>query len=88
MIMQLELDIRESWEKGQQKNQEEYEALVQSHGGTIQRTLGPKRGLTVDVIVTLECIHLYFLSIVTRCLFWDVLMSCHAPMFLSGGSIM
>ena len=28
---------------------------------------------TVDVIVTSECIHLYFLSIVTRCLFWDVL---------------
>ena len=28
---------------------------------------------TVDVIVTSECIHLYFLSIVTRCLFRDVL---------------
>ena len=27
----------------------------------------------VDVIVTLKCIHLYFLSIVTRCSFWDVL---------------
>ena len=30
----------------------------------------------VDVVVTSECIHLYFLSIVTRCLLWDVLMSC------------
>ena len=40
------------------------------------------------VIVTSECIHLYFLSIVTQCLFQDVLMSCHAPLFLSGGSIM
>ena len=38
MIMQLNLDIRESWEKGQQKDQEEYRALVQRHGDTIQRT--------------------------------------------------
>ena len=38
----------------------------------------------VNVIVTSECIHLYFLSIVTRCLFQDFLMSCHAPMFRSG----
>ena len=37
--------------------------------------------ICVDVIVTSECIHLYFLSIVTRCLFQDVLMLCHAPMF-------
>ena len=44
--------------------------------------------LSVDVIVTSKCIHLYLLSIVTRCLFRDVLMSFHAPMFLSGGSIM
>ena len=28
--------------------------------------------IRVDVIVTLECIHLYFLCIVTQCLFWDV----------------
>ena len=28
MIMQLQLDIRESWGKGQQKEQEEYEALT------------------------------------------------------------
>ena len=27
-------------------------------------------------------------AIVTRCLFRDVLVSCHDPMFLSGGSIM
>ena len=27
----------------------------------------------VDVIVTLECIHTYFLCIITRCLFQDVL---------------
>ena len=27
----------------------------------------------VDVIVTSQCIHLYFLCIITRCLFWDVL---------------
>ena len=33
--MQLQLDIREFWGKGQQKDQEEYEALVQSHGDTI-----------------------------------------------------
>ena len=26
----------------------------------------------VDVIVTSECIHLYFLCIIPRCLFWDV----------------
>ena len=26
----------------------------------------------VDVIVTSECIHLYLLCIVTRCLFWDI----------------
>ena len=38
MIMQLQLDIRESWGKGQQKDQEEYESLAQSHGDTIQRT--------------------------------------------------
>ena len=33
----------------------------------------------VDVFVTLECIHPYFLCIVTRCLFRDVFESCHAP---------
>ena len=38
MIMQLQLDIRESRGKGQQKDQEDYEALVQIHGDTIQRT--------------------------------------------------
>ena len=38
MIMQLQLDIRESRGNGQHKGQEEYEALAQSHGGTIQRT--------------------------------------------------
>ena len=42
----------------------------------------------VDVIVTSECIHLYFLSIVTRRLFRDVLVSCHAPMFRLGRSVM
>ena len=47
--MQLQLDIRESWGNGQHKGQQEYEALAQSHGGTIQRTLGPKRGLTAWV---------------------------------------
>ena len=40
--MQLQLDIRESWGKGQQKYQEEYEALAQSHGDTIQNTPTPK----------------------------------------------
>ena len=34
MIMQSQLDIRESWGKGQQKYQEEYQALAQGHGGT------------------------------------------------------
>ena len=43
---------------------------------------------SVVVIVTSACIHLYFLSIVTRCLFWDFIMSCHAPMFQLGESIM
>ena len=38
MIMQLQLDIKESWGNGQHKGKEEYEALAQSHGGTIQRT--------------------------------------------------
>ena len=37
MIMQLQLDIRESWGKGQQKDKEECEALAQSHGDTIQK---------------------------------------------------
>ena len=41
MIMQLQLDIRDSWGKGHQKDQEEYEALAESHGGTIQRTPPP-----------------------------------------------
>ena len=41
MIMQLQLDIRDSWGKCQQKDQEEYEALAQSHGGTIQSTPTP-----------------------------------------------
>ena len=41
MIMQLQLDIRESWGKGQQKYQEEYEDLAQSHGDTIQMTPTP-----------------------------------------------
>ena len=34
MIMQLQLDIRESQGNGQHKVQEEYEALAQGHGGT------------------------------------------------------
>ena len=38
-------------------------------------------GENVDVFVTSECIHPYFLCIVTRCLFQDVFESCHAPMF-------
>ena len=42
----------------------------------------------VDVIVTSECIHLCILCLVPRCLFWDVIESCHAPMFRPGGSIM
>ena len=41
MIMQLQLDIRESKGKGQQKDQQEYEALAQSHGDTIQRNPTP-----------------------------------------------
>ena len=47
--MQLQLDIRDSWGNGQHKGQEEYEVLTQSHGGTIKRTPGPKRGLTAWV---------------------------------------
>ena len=49
MIMQLQLDIKESQGNGQHKVQEEYEALAQIHGSTIQRTPGPKRGLTTWV---------------------------------------
>ena len=41
MIMQLQSDIRESLGKGQQKDQEEYEALAQRHGDTIKRTPTP-----------------------------------------------
>ena len=44
--------------------------------------------IDVNVIVTLECIHLYFSSIVSRCLFRDVLVSFHAPMFRLEESIM
>ena len=49
--MQLQVDIKKGVprENGQHKFQEEYEALAQSHGGTIQRTFGPKRGLTTWV---------------------------------------
>ena len=43
-----------------------------------------KNTMVVDVFVTSECIHPYFLCIVTRCLFWDVFKSFHAPMFRSG----
>ena len=35
MIMQLQLDMRESSGEGQQKDQEKYEALMYSHGDTI-----------------------------------------------------
>ena len=41
MIMQLQLNIRESRGKCQQKDQEEYEALAQIHGDTIQGTPTP-----------------------------------------------
>ena len=34
MIMQLQLDIRESRGNGEHKVQEEYESLAQGHGGT------------------------------------------------------
>ena len=34
MIMQLQIDIRESWGNGQHKVQEEYESLAQGHGGS------------------------------------------------------
>ena len=41
MIMQLQLDIRESQGNGQHKGQEDYEALAQIHGVNIQRTPTP-----------------------------------------------
>ena len=41
MIMQLQLDIRESWGQRLAKDQEEYEDLAQRHGDTIQRTPTP-----------------------------------------------
>ena len=49
MIMQLQLDIRESGGNRPAKDQEEYEALAKCHGNTIQRTPGPKRRLTTWV---------------------------------------
>ena len=39
--MQLQLDLKESWGKGYKKYQEEYNALVQRYGDTIQRTPTP-----------------------------------------------
>ena len=32
----------------------------------------PMLGVHVDVFVTSECIHLYILCLVPRCLFWEV----------------
>ena len=58
MIMQLQLDIRESWGNRPTKDQEEYEALAKCHGDTIQRTPGPKRGLTAWEISTIHIISL------------------------------
>ena len=49
IIMQLQLDIRESQGNDQHKFQEEYEAHAKCHGNTIQHTPGPKRGLTAWV---------------------------------------
>ena len=42
MIMQLQLDIRDSRGHGQHKVQEEYESLAQGHGGTIRGSLNLK----------------------------------------------
>ena len=42
----------------------------------------------VDVVVTSECIHLYSLSIVTRCLFQDVIESCHTRCLFREVSLM
>ena len=42
----------------------------------------------VDVFVTSKCIHPYILCIVPRCLFREVVESCHAPKFLSRDSLM
>ena len=44
MIMQLQLDIREPWGNGQHKFQEEYESLVQGHGGTKEGLLDLREG--------------------------------------------
>ena len=41
VIMQLQLDIRESGGNRPAKDQEEYEALAKCHGNTIQRTPTP-----------------------------------------------
>ena len=43
MIMQLHLDIRESYGNRPAKDQEEYEALAKCHGNTIQWTPTPYR---------------------------------------------
>ena len=37
----------------------------------------------VDVIVTSECIHPYFLCIVTQCLFWEVYIKRSSLSFLA-----
>ena len=49
----------------------------------VKRIPSQLRG-SFDVIVTSECIHLYFLCIVTQCLLWDVFESFHTPMFRLG----
>ena len=41
MIMQLQLDRRDSWGKRLAKDQEEYEAIAKCHGNTIQLTPMP-----------------------------------------------
>ena len=43
MIIQLQLDIRESWGNRLAKDQEEYEALAKCHGDTIQWNPTPQR---------------------------------------------
>ena len=44
-----------------------------------EETFRNAKNITVDVYVTSKCIHLYFLCIVTRCLFREVFVMYLSP---------
>ena len=59
--------------KGIQVDPLKVEAIVNFPPPHSIKKLQSLQGKCVDVIVTLECVHLYFLTIVTQCSFRDVL---------------